>query len=311
MVSSGVCTQRSAASFNGNTVKFGDVFGTQLGYLSVSSPAAVPHSFAPWHRVRCPKLTLTGTKEVPRAMRTLILVLLPAELGPSVLLRTQNHRSSWQGMMVHGHRGAQVSMEGPAKSAPGRRQRAAGYHWEPGPEEQSHPLKGEPPIPGDEPFPCVSALVSPALGGFGLVGLEQGNGAWGREVLGANLTCCRSWPCTCFPCSLFWAGTDPGAAGRAAGRFAARQEKPVEPRAGHSSCFLPGRPSEPPRPFYSVSSSCRWLSIPTPGEKQALGSPPGPELPLPPSCCSLPAGLSPSPCDSPAPECPAGVTLPG
>lgn len=284
-------------------MKFGDVFGTQLGYLSVSSPAAVPHSFAPWHRVRCPKLTLTGTKEVPRATRTLILVLLPAELGPSVLLRTQNHRSSWQGMMVHGHRGAQVSMEGPAKSAPGRRQRAAGYHWEPGPEERSHPLKGEPPIPGDEPFPCVSALVSPALGGFGLVGLEQGKGAWGREVLGASLTCCRSWPCTCFPCSLFWAGTGPGAAGRAAGRFAARQEKPVEPRAGHSSCFLPGRPSEPPPGlFIAFPPPADGSASPHRGKNKPWAAHLAPSSPCPPPAVPCPRDCPLLPVTAPLPS---------
>lgn len=136
-------------------MKFGDIFGTQLGYLSASSPATVPHSSAPWHRVRCPKLMLTGTKKVSRGMRTLIPVLLPPELGPSVLLSTQNHWSSWQ-WMVHGHGRSQVSMEGPAKGTPGRRQRAAGYRWEPGPEEHNFPLKGEPPNSGDEAFPCVS-----------------------------------------------------------------------------------------------------------------------------------------------------------
>lgn len=97
---------------------------------------------------------LPGTKEVSRAMRTPILVLLPPELGPSVLLSTQSHRSSWQGM-VHGHGGAQLRMEGPAQGAPGRRQRAAGYHRArsrgaaPAPAGKSSSLR-------DEAFPCVS-----------------------------------------------------------------------------------------------------------------------------------------------------------
>lgn len=100
-----------------------------------------------------------------------------------------------------------MSMEGPAKSAPGRRQRAAGYHWEPGPEERSHPLKGEPPIPGDEPFPCVSArclLPSEVLDWWGWNrGRRRGEGkCWEPALPAAVLGRVLVSPVVCFGLEL-------------------------------------------------------------------------------------------------------------
>lgn len=150
----------------------------------------------------CPKLMFTGTKKVSRAMRTLIPVLLSPELGPSVLLSTQNHESSWQGM-AQGHGRAQVSMEGPAKGTPGRRQRAAGYHCEPGPEEHNLPLKGEPPNSGDEASLCVSLLLEVlAWWGWGR-GRGRGEGkCWEPALPAAVLGRVLVSPVVCFGLEL-------------------------------------------------------------------------------------------------------------
>lgn len=86
-------------------------------------------------------------------------------------------------------------------------------------------------------------------------------GGW-RSLWGLRALTCHhwAWPNTYFPGGLVWAGTGPGAARTAAGRFATRQEKSVDSTQFRPST-LPCRmfPSMPVLSFYSLSSSFRCL----------------------------------------------------
>lgn len=111
-----------------------------------------------------------------------------------------------------------MSTEGAAKGAPGTRQRAAlGGCWTPA---QSQDLRST-----GRTFLHSLRVALEARRAEADASVTQGP----RHGEGKSLTCCRSWPCTCCPCGLSWAGTGPGAAGRAAGRFAVSRKSLVEP----------------------------------------------------------------------------------